>query len=293
MIVWKIDYFTGSEPTPTPLDVNSIISNVNGELGMPFVILKKEDRTNSKIEEPEHCHSFIEMEYIAAGSCLQNINGNQYQLRKGDVVFLNIGDKHSYVASSDVNLVNCIFNYELFLSIITKGDFKQLIPLPNVVHLSGEYIREFEIILEKMEREYNKKDFGYKMILDNYVTILVVMLLRFATKTAPNQRREVSEILEYIDANFSIIKLEDVANKFNFNPSYFSRFFKLNVGITFSLYIKNKRIEKALQLLKTTELTNEEICEQLGFKSKNQFYKIFREFMGKTPYDIRKKNKLN
>ena len=46
--------------------------------------------------------------------------------------------------------------------------------------------------------------------------------------------------------------------------------------------------EKAVDMLLTTDLSIEEICEKLGFCSASYFRKILRTYTGKTPREIRK-----
>ena len=51
-------------------------------------------------------------------------------------------------------------------------------------------------------------------------------------------------------------------------------------------YIKIKRVEKAVGLLKTTDLTKLDIAERCGFSSSSNFYKAFKNVTGKTPSEI-------
>ena len=57
--------------------------------------------------------------------------------------------------------------------------------------------------------------------------------------------------------------------------------------------LKNRlQIEKAVDLLRTTDLSVEEISARLGFCSSAYFRKIFKEQLGKTPTDLRKESHL-
>lgn len=294
MVVWKIELSSENEPQPICYQIDSVNQPL-AESQQQLIAIKREDRQGMNICEPMHCHTFVEMEYVAGGTCVQNINGQEYHVKKGDVLFFDIGDKHSYTASADVQLINCMFYLDLFHNILNPDGTEAgtAYILPKVIHLSGEYILEFENILAKMENEFLNKNQGYHTILKSYISILVSLLLRFTSNATIKTNEATSAILEYLDANYAVCDLNDMAKHFNFSPSYFSRYFKRNVGMTFSQYVRNKRIKDAVRLLTTTDLTIETICTKIGFCSKNQFYKLFHEYTGMTPRDVRKqKNNL-
>lgn len=95
--------------------------------------------------------------------------------------------------------------------------------------------------------------------------------------------------MEYIEENFNQeLSLEGVAEKFYYNPSYFSSQFKKYCGNTFSKYIKNLRIQKSLNLLKSTSLKVYEIAEKVGYRDSKYFNRIFKKKIGMTPEEYRR-----
>ena len=48
-------------------------------------------------------------------------------------------------------------------------------------------------------------------------------------------------------------------------------------------YINRSRVEKAKELLNTSEITLEDISEQLGLYDTSHLYKLFRKYTGTTP----------
>lgn len=94
---------------------------------------------------------------------------------------------------------------------------------------------------------------------------------------------------KYIDEHFSEeLSLESIAQKFYFNPSYFSCFFKNYTGISFSDYLFKIRMQKAQELLKGTEQKVYEIAMKVGYKDPGYFNRIFKREFGVTPDEYRR-----
>lgn len=98
------------------------------------------------------------------------------------------------------------------------------------------------------------------------------------------------EIVEYIQKNISDseLSLSSIANKFYLNPSYLCRVFKQEIGYSFIEYLTKIRIEKAIKLLKETDLKNYEVCEKIGVHDPNYFGKCFKKYTGISVSDFKK-----
>lgn len=83
------------------------------------------------------------------------------------------------------------------------------------------------------------------------------------------------------------IVLEDIANHVGVSSFYLDRLFKQETEKTPRAYLEKIRIDKAARLLKSTELTNLEICYEVGFNSPSNFYKAFRRLMKCSPNEFR------
>ncbi|MBO1511536.1 response regulator transcription factor [Metabacillus bambusae] len=90
-------------------------------------------------------------------------------------------------------------------------------------------------------------------------------------------------VIKYIKEHYTEpIRLEDVASLANFNENYFSLLFRNEMGITFLEYVTRLRIEKAIQLMKDTSLSTEEVSFQVGYPNGNYFVKVFKKVTGIT-----------
>jgi two-component system response regulator YesN len=92
----------------------------------------------------------------------------------------------------------------------------------------------------------------------------------------------------YIQENYMRdISLDDVSRIVNISPYYFSKIFKEGTGEGFVEYLTNIRIEKAKELLSTTEYSMREICGMCGYSDPNYFSRSFKKNVGATPSDYK------
>ncbi|MFB5761301.1 bifunctional transcriptional activator/DNA repair enzyme AdaA [Paenibacillus medicaginis] len=87
------------------------------------------------------------------------------------------------------------------------------------------------------------------------------------------------------------LKLNDVAEQVGLSPFYLERLFKKETSETPRTFLEKVRIDKAVQLLQTTNMTNLEIGYEVGFQSLSNFYKVFRSLKGCSPSEFRKMSK--
>lgn len=96
---------------------------------------------------------------------------------------------------------------------------------------------------------------------------------------------------EYIKNNYKDdLTLNDVAAHVFLNGNYFSTLFKQKTGITFRNYLRNYRIEKAKELLTTTNFRIYEIALMVGYNEHSHFVRAFKSVTGKNPGQFREDN---
>ncbi len=98
----------------------------------------------------------------------------------------------------------------------------------------------------------------------------------------------IKEAKEYILENYKRdISLDDVAEKIDISPYYFSKLFKEETGENFIDYLTSLRIIKAEELLKNSDISIKEICFEVGYRDPNYFSRIFKKNIGITPTEFR------
>lgn len=98
----------------------------------------------------------------------------------------------------------------------------------------------------------------------------------------------IEKSIEYIKNNFhKDISLDEVSRTVNISPYYFSKIFKEGTGKNFIEYLTNIRMEKAKELLNTTEYSMKEICLMCGYSDPNYFSRSFKKNVGVTPTEYK------
>ena len=101
----------------------------------------------------------------------------------------------------------------------------------------------------------------------------------------------MAKILDFCKQNYAKdISLQKAADHLNMNKFYFCTLFKEKVNVTFWDYITQLRIDQAKKLLTTTAENINKIALQIGYINSSHFGRIFKEIMGVTPAEYRRRN---
>ena len=126
--------------------------------------------------------------------------------------------------------------------------------------------------------------------LKRYLSDVLLRAIEIRDRAAGNQYRSLlKEAVDYIDANFQSddISLNRVAQEVNISANYLSAVFSQEMHTTFVEYLTAKRMEKARNLLRTSELRSGEIALAVGYKDPHYFSFLFKKTQGCTPRDYR------
>lgn len=95
------------------------------------------------------------------------------------------------------------------------------------------------------------------------------------------------EIMNYIQANYIDITLEDLAEHFYLSKPYISKYIKEKSGMTFGDLVKKIRMKKARALLKSSNMTVENIALTVGYQNVEHFNRLFKKAYEMTPVQFR------
>ncbi len=259
-----------------------------------------------KVHQEKHLHEFIEFVYIMDGQMIHYINGEKFIAQKGTLLIINTDETHEFYNSGRnayINLhivpekINKLDNFYKEINNVLQQmggkDYFSWEALPHMIQFGGIKMIEIENLLRYMINEMNSRPFGYEVILRECLTMLLIEIERKLHEVTGGLKEyygsvKFFEIKNFIDENcFRKITLVDIAKEFYCSPVYLGRLFKKCMGKSFIEYVRDKRMEKAIELLITTNITIEELAMSVGYSDKTQFYSIFEKYTGKTPKKYR------
>lgn len=256
---------------------------------------------------PAHHHDFIEFIYIFRGNCVHTIDGNEYPVKRGDLLIVNYNQLHSFSGYCEAEFFNIFLKPEYIsaslaaqenafalLNLSEFTDFrKTLDETIRMVSFTGRERDTVETAITNLEAELNHTQPGYALSAKSWLNLLLVMIFRKMSLLIAETFSGISdELLVYMKAHCSDkLTVSELARRCHYNPSYFSRRFKAFTGETFVAYLKKLRIERAEYLLESTSMKIADICTEVGYTDKTQFYRDFRKQFGVTPLEKRKGKK--
>lgn len=106
----------------------------------------------------------------------------------------------------------------------------------------------------------------------------------------PNYSKTIQRCCDYIDMNLNRnIHAKELSELVGYTDAYLARRFREETGFGISDYLRAARIERAKLLLRTTDLSVQQISDQLGFTTRSYFGHSFRQITGMTPVEFRNK----
>ena len=144
----------------------------------------------------------------------------------------------------------------------------------NIDHYSQDVIvSHLDLLLNYSNRFYNRQFLTRKAVNNDLLVQLEAILNNyFNTETALNK---------------GLPSVQGIANEVNLSPSYLSDQLRSTTGQNTQQYIQNHLIERAKELLSTTNLSVGEIAYQLGFGYSQSFSKLFKKNTMQTPMEYR------
>lgn len=253
----------------------------------------------------EHHHAECELSVFLSGSGEYSVNGTVYEFRPGDV-FLFSGDEIHCITDihSRFELLNIQFEPRILWS--DGGDtdllrifFARSSNFQNRIDRENPATQNIRNEIIAIEKELSQKKDGYRLLTKYKLFSIFVSLIRDydyidTSKRYTNYEKTVRPIeaaLNFINENLDKpITLAQTARYAAMSQTYFSTVFKKLNGLSPWEYITIKRVEMAVKLLETTEMTKLEISMRCGFNSPSNFYKAFFKITGKKPGDYQRRN---
>lgn len=263
------------------------------------------------VDFSNHNHNFVELAYVYSGKLCQNINGNELEVKKGEIIILNQNVYHSVKAAEQGDvIINFLIKPKFFEYALKIMDVDNIIGKfllstiylsthrPEYLYLKVSEVESIQNIIKEIMLENYKPSIVSKMIINLLINLLLAQILKHSDKIENSSEESydtklIITIIKYIDENYAKANLNEICGVLK-QPNYkISKLVKNKIGMTFMELIGEKRLEKAIEMLKNTNWPIEEISYQIGYETSSRFYKIFKQKYGISPKEFRKNIKAN
>ena len=116
---------------------------------------------------------------------------------------------------------------------------------------------------------------------------------RLYTRINRPNRKLISQIMRYVEERLEQkVTLKETAAYFDFTPNYLGHLFREETGVHFSEYLHERKMQRVCELLSDPTLKIYEIADRIGYKNILYFNRQFKQAMGMTPGEYRKKHNI-
>lgn len=240
-----------------------------------------------KVERKEASSNHI-LILVEGGSGWLEIDGRTWSAHRGQAILVPSSHSHSYGASGKDPWRIYWFHFTGHgaTELLKWTPFSQkspVIPCPA----SDSLRRHFRTALATVERGYS--DHSLLELSRVLINVLSLLHARNPSSFKDRQGQRIEQVMDYMRENVERPEtLSNYAERCGFSVSRFSETFKKHCGVSPMVYLTELRIQRACQLLDTTDLHVGEIADQLGFHDNLYFSRLFRKHAGMPPTQYRK-----
>ncbi len=254
-------------------------------------------------------HETFEMVYIKSGSGVFEIGDQNVSVGSNDIVIIKPNQSHKLSVDSEggCDFIVLYFKFmdqtEHTLSEVSLGDFINFVSGRE----SGAFIKlkvsqknDIIVLLNRILKEQANDQLGsdllnYLMLMELFVLISRALKAEWENSIknkSPKIKELMQSAIQFVHNNFEReISITDIAKYVFLSPSYFTRAFKENTGLSPMQYLLNIRIKRACELLRETDQKVGEIALSVGFSNQQRFNDMFKKQTNMTPMQYRNSSK--
>ena len=194
----------------------------------------------------------------------------------------------------------------VFKDILEKLDLKRFIaeadklnnikPTYNKLKALTDFVKALHKEVYNLDRSYQVgcvkyREFNTLLAAENIrcVTKYLIKCVNAISENISDLNRMSIHIKRYLEKNIDKnVTLSDIADNFNFEYNYSSKYFCKVMGMPFKKYLNDLRLETALNLIKNTTHKCYEISSMCGYKNYEHFSRVFYSKYGKWPREVKR-----
>ena len=221
---------------------------------------------------------------VLSGSGMLTYDGKKYDLKKGNMVFIDCRRPYSHTTDSNLWSLRWCHFYGPTLSFV----YEKYVERGGQPTFQPEEPAPFLSTLDSLYKLASGSDYIRDMRINEELNRLCTLLMEQSwhpeeATTAP-KKMSVVEVKEYLEQHYAEkITLDELSTHFFINKYYLTRVFKEQFGQSITAYLTSLRITHAKQLLRFSEKSVEEIGLECGLGALHYFSRVFKEVEGVAP----------
>ena len=255
---------------------------------------------------PWHWHNALELFYVESG-CVECVTpGGRMEFKQGTGALVNSNVMHMTIVpdQQDEN-IQLVHLFDPMLLAGEKGsaiEEKYIRPLVENTDLEiiplTLHTREERKVIDLLRASFalKEEEMGYEMKLRSALSDIWIGMMEIHHKRPVKAEHgtksfeKVKQLMVYVQEHYTEkISIGRMAKELFISERVCYRIFKECMNMTPTDYITNYRLQMACQMLLNEEKAVTEIAHSCGLGSSSYFGKIFREKMGCTPLEYRRK----
>ena len=246
----------------------------------------KFERIKRKYHYNMHIHEFAELVFPIEGEISLFADGREEILKPGMAAFIFPFQPHGYSSKQYNDIAISVFSPAIAPDFFKNTDGRR--GLKSTFTPEKHTLKVFETKI------FNSCDFELFEIKGAIYLALGDYISQTELSSDSKNYDIASSIINYIKDHLTDdINIKNLSEHLGYSRSFVSGRIKKIFGINLSSIVSAARLEKAINLLCLTKNTSIEIANMCGFGSQQSFNRRFKELVGQTPSEYRKRAKIS
>lgn len=238
-----------------------------------------------------HWHGHTELLYFIKGGASVYVGGDEFLTADGDLLIVNSNELHRGDYRKTGVEYLCIMLPEHFFEWPGGGRYIFEKRIRGDEKVEKFFFQIFEAFEEKADGyRYNALGTAYELV--SYLSRRYAQsIMEVNEYEERNSRLEnFNNVIDYIGKHYAEpLTTPMAADMAHLSECYFCHMFKKHMGVSFTAYLNEVRIQKALALLDNSRLNVTEVAAGVGFNDVNYFSRVFKRIVGISPRKYRDK----
>lgn len=275
---------------------------------VPFVRVATDVTISHNKNSQTVCASDHRLFYVKSGSAILTVSEKTVRMISGSAFFFLSGTPYRIQLDTKTDMDLIAVNFDMTednsgilnclplvpVDRFTKADQLELLEIQDIKQINKPIVclqAQQCLPLFQQLLHYKRQTFQYSSMVAAHILKAILLTMCMSDSNLPSagpKKRGCQDILNYLYNHYrEELTNTDLASVFGYHPSYISQIIRKQTGTSLHQYLIQIRIQKALVLLQTTDISIQEIAHSVGFSDSSYFSQYFKKMTGYPPSKYR------